>query len=336
MSGKLTRRTSHDPMRDTQRVIKAIKDSAEQLPSDERRAFLRKALTAGAATFVGGAFAGLSNKANAFVDKAQRPDLMKAPYPPGIPPWTRTLGPGVTAAPYGKPSQYEKDVIRRDVSWLAPTTQSSVNFTPLQSMHSIITPNGLHFERDHAGHPNINPAEHRLLIHGMVDRPMLFSMDDLMRYPSVQKTYFIECAANGAMEWHRAQLNSLQYTHGMISTAMWTGVPLSTLLGDTGLKKGAKWLLIEGADGAAMTRSLPLDKGLDDCLIAWGQNGEMCRPENGYPLRIVVPGWEGNINVKWLRRIKVGDKPWWTREETSEYSDMLPDGKARASPSSRA
>ena len=155
------------------------------------------------------------------------------------------------------------------------------------------------------------------------------TMNDILRFPSVSRIHFIECPANGGMEWRAAQLNSLQFTHGMISCAEWTGVQLSTLLEEVGVKKEAKWVMVEGADGAHMNRSLPLDKCLDDCLVVYAQNGEALRPEQGYPLRLVVPGWEGNVNVKWLRRIKLGDKPWYSREETSKYTDLMPDGTSR-------
>ena len=249
--------------------------------------------------------------------------------PPGEPEWSQTIGAGVVDRPYGKPSEFEKDVIRRDVPWLTASKESSVSFTPLQSLNGIITPNGLFFERFHAGRVDVDPRQHRLLIHGLVERPLVLTMDDIVRFPSVSRIHFIECPANGGMEWREAQLNSLQFTHGMIGCAEWTGVPLSTLLDEVGLKKEAKWVMVEGADGARMNRSLPLAKCLDDCLIVYAQNGEALRPEQGYPLRILVPGWQGNVSVKWLRRIKVGDAPWYSREETSKYTELMPDGKAR-------
>ena len=199
----------------------------------------------------------------------------------------------------------------------------------MQSLNGIITPNGLFFERFHAGRVDVDPRQHRLLIHGLVERPLVLTMDDIVRFPSVSRIHFIECPANGGMEWREAQLNSLQFTHGMIGCAEWTGVPLSTLLEEVGLKKEAKWVMVEGADGARMNRSLPLAKCLDDCLIVYAQNGEALRPEQGYPLRILVPGWQGNVSVKWLRRIKLGDAPWYSREETSKYTELMPDGKAR-------
>ena len=154
-------------------------------------------------------------------------------------------------------------------------------------------------------------------------------MKDIVRFPSVSRIHFIECPANGGMEWRAAQLNSLQFNHGMISCAEWTGVRLSTLLEEVGVKKEAAWAMVEGADGAHMNRSLPLNKCLDDCLVVYAQNGEALRPEQGYPLRLVVPGWEGNVSIKWLRRIKLGDKPWYSREETSKYTDLMPDGTSR-------
>jgi sulfane dehydrogenase subunit SoxC len=249
--------------------------------------------------------------------------------PPNAPEWMKSLGPGVTAAPYGSPSPFEKHVVRRNVEWLTASEQSSVNFTPIQDLEGIITPNGVCFERHHGGVPEIDPAQHRLMIHGMVDRPLLFTMDDIVRFPSESRILFLECPANGGMEWKGAQLAGCQFVRGMVHCCEWTGVRLSTLLAEAGVKREAKWLLAEGADAAAMTRSIPLEKALDDVLVCYAQNGERIRPEQGYPLRLMVPGWEGNVNVKWLRRLKLGDQPWHHREETSKYTDLMPDGKAR-------
>ena len=243
--------------------------------------------------------------------------------------WNQVLGEGVDARPYGMPSQFEKHVVRRDVSWLTASPQSSVNFTPLHELDGIITPSGLCFERHHAGIAEIDPASHRLMIHGMVDRPLVFTMADLKRMPRTNRIHFLECAANTGMEWRGSQLNGCQFTHGMIHNVMYTGVMLRTLLEAAGVKPSAKWLMLEGADASGMNRSLPLDKGLDDVMLAFGMNGEALRPEQGYPLRAVVPGWEGNLWVKWLRRIKVGDQPWETREETSKYTDLLANGHSR-------
>jgi sulfane dehydrogenase subunit SoxC len=249
--------------------------------------------------------------------------------PPADAPWSQSLGPGVVDRPYGRPADTEAGVIRRNVPWLSAGTESSVGFSPLQDLHGIITPNGLFFERHHAGRPDIDPDQHRLMIHGLVERPLVLTMKDIVRFPQVSRIHFIECPANGGMEWRAAQINSLQFNHGMISCAEWTGVRLSTLLEEVGVKREAKWAMVEGADGAHMNRSLPLDKCLDDCLVVYAQNGEALRPEQGYPLRLVVPGWEGNVNIKWLRRIKLGDRPWYSREETSKYTDLMPDGTSR-------
>ncbi len=252
-----------------------------------------------------------------------------ANMPPNVPSWMQKAGTGVGAAPYGAPSTYESEAIRRTVPWLTATPISSVSFSPLQSLQGIITPSSLHFERHHSGVPDIDPNEHRLMIHGLCKNPLVFGMDDLTRFPSVSEIRFIECPANGGMEWRGPQMEALQFTHGMISCSEWTGVRLSTLLAEVGIDSKAKWVLAEGADGAAMARSIPIDKALDDVIVAYAQNGEMIRPEQGYPLRLVNPGWEGNTSVKWLRRLELGDKPWHLREETSKYTDLMPDGRAR-------
>src|SRR3954470_16631326 len=249
--------------------------------------------------------------------------------PPNVPDWTKMLGEGVGVRAYGTPSKFEKAVIRRTVPWLTATPESSVSFTPLHALDGIITPNGLCFERHHSGIAEIDPADHRLMLHGLVEKPLTFTLADVMRFPRINKMYFCECAANSGMEWRGAQLNGCQYTHGMVHCVMYTGVPLKVLLNEAGLKPKAKWLLMEGGDAAAMTRSLPLAKALDDALIAYRMNGEMLYPENGYPARMVLPGWEANMWVKWLRRIEVGDQPWHTREETSKYTDLLENGQAR-------
>ncbi|MCB1478829.1 MAG: sulfite dehydrogenase, partial [Rhodobiaceae bacterium] len=243
--------------------------------------------------------------------------------------WNRYLGDGVDARPYGMPSQFEAHVKRRNVEWLTADPVSSINFTPLHELDGIITPNGLCFERHHAGIAEIDPAKHRLMINGLVDRELVFTMQDLMRFPRENRVYFLECAANSGMEWRGAQLNGCQFTHGMIHNVMYTGVKLRHILDTAGVKTNGKWILPEGADASGMTRSIPIEKALDDCLVAFKMNGEALRPEQGYPLRLVVPGWEGNMWVKWLRRIEVGDEPWQHREETSKYTDLFADGKAR-------
>jgi sulfane dehydrogenase subunit SoxC len=246
-----------------------------------------------------------------------------------LPDHTRYLGEGVEAHPYGKPSKFEAHVVKRDVQWLTASRQSSVNFTPLHELDGIITPNGLCFERHHGGIAEIDPAQHRLMINGLVDKPLVFTMDDIKRFPRENRLYFLECAANSGMEWRGAQLNGCQFTHGMIHTVMYTGVPLKYLLQEAGLKTNAKWIMVEGSDSSGLNRSIPIEKALQDCMVAFKMNGEALRAENGYPLRLVVPGWEGNMWIKWLRRIEVGDQPWHSREETSKYTDLFADGRSR-------
>ena len=291
---------------------------SETKPSSDlkrsRRNFLKGGLAAGGALAAGTVAA---------------PARADEPLITEIQDWNRYLGEGVDARPYGMPSEHEADVVRRNVEWLTADTASSVNFTPLHRLDGIITPNGLCFERHHSGIAEIAPADHRLMINGLVDTPLVFTMEDLMRFPRENKVYFLECAANSGMEWRGAQLNGCQFTHGMVHCVMYTGVPLKHILNEAGIKASGKWILPEGADASAMTRSVPIEKAMDDCMVAFKMNGEALRPEQGYPVRLVVPGWEGNMWVKWLRRIEVGDKPWHHREETSKYTDLMPDGRAR-------
>jgi sulfane dehydrogenase subunit SoxC len=290
-----------------------------------RRRFLTSTLA--------GSIAAASATAAGAQEKAQpaAPALKANPrnHPPNVPRWTRTLGDGVAAHPYGKPSRFEAHVVRRDVEWLTASRESSVNFTPLAHLDGIITPNGLCFERHHGGTADINPLDHRLIVHGLVDKPLIFTMEDLQRFPRVNRVYFLECAANSGMEWRGAQLNGCQFTHGMVHNVMYTGVMLRDVLNEAGLKPTAKWLQVEGADSAGMNRSLPVEKAMSDCILAWKMNGEALRTEQGYPLRLVVPGWEGNIWIKWIRRIEAGDQSWLAREETSKYTDLMADGRSR-------
>ncbi|HEY0852268.1 MAG TPA: sulfite dehydrogenase [Bradyrhizobium sp.] len=269
--------------------------------------------------------AGVALSRGASVAGAAKPD----PAITEVQDWQRYLGDGIDKRPYGMPSKFEKHVIRRDVSWLTASAESSVNFTPLHELDGIITPSGLCFERHHGGVAEIDPAKHRLMINGLVEKPLVFTMDDIRRMPRTSRIYFLECAANSGMEWRGAQLNGCQFTHGMVHNVMYTGVPLKLLLDEAGLRPNAKWLMLEGGDASGMNRSLPLEKALSDVLLAFAMNGEALRPEQGYPLRAVIPGWEGNLWVKWLRRIEVGDQPWQTREETSKYTDLLADGRSR-------
>jgi sulfane dehydrogenase subunit SoxC len=288
-----------------------------------RRSFLRGAAAGGLAG--GLVAAGAGSEAFAQTRKPVNPKHL----PPNNPPWTTEAGFGVGDFPYGVPSPHESHVVRRNVDWLTADRIASISFTPLADLTGIITPNGVCFERFHGGCADINPDEHRLMIHGMVKRPLILTMDELTRFPSVSRIHFLECPANGGMEWKGSQMTKLQFTHGMVHCCEWTGVLLSTLLDEVGIDPKAKWILAEGADDAGNHRSIPLDKAMDDAIVAWGQNGERLRREQGYPIRLFVPGWEGNVSTKWLRRLEIGDKPWDTREETSRYTDLMPDGKAR-------
>ena len=241
-----------------------------------RRAFLRGAATAGL-----GAMAARSAA-------AQSPDpLITDPQP-----WAQGLGEGVDVTPYGLPIRFEDDVVRRNVPWLTADTISSINFTPIHALDGTITPQGCAFERHHSGAIELSKQDYRLMLNGLVDRPLVFTYADLERFPRENHVYFCECAANSGMEWAGAQLNGAQFTHGMIHNMEYTGVPLRL-------------------------------------LVAFKANGEALRKEHGYPVRLVVPGWEGNLWVKWLRRIEVTDAPVESREETSKYTDTLADGTSR-------
>jgi sulfane dehydrogenase subunit SoxC len=243
-----------------------------------------------------------------------------------VEPWMRE--PGSPFVGYGQPSRFEAKVVRVFAS--APgTTGTGASRTPHHLLDGTITPNGLHFERHHSGIPDIDPERHRLLIHGLVKRPLVFALDALARYPMVSRTAFIECGGNsGALYQKGPVVAGVQVLHGLVSCAEWTGVRLANLLDEAGVDPKAQWILAEGADAAGMSRSVPMAKAMDDALLALYQNGERIRPSNGYPLRLVLPGYEGNMNVKWLRRIKVTEGPTMTKDETSKYTISLPDGKA--------
>ena len=296
-------------------------------PQDQRRAFLRNAfLTAASAA---------STVALAAGAQAQTVSTDGDPNILNLPDHTKGLGQGVVTDGYGKPSQFEANVQRRASPGLTQTTQSSVSFAPLQSLFGIITPSGLHFERHHQGWWDVDPRGHRLMLNGsdasMLKKPLVFTLDELMRLPSASRFHFIECGANTGMEWGNVAVPTVQYTHGMLSCSEFTGVPLITLLEMAGadLKRG-KFVLAEGADGSSMTRTIPMSQIVSgEVLVAYGQNGEMLRPENGYPLRLVVPGIQGVSWVKYLRRIELGDQPYATKDEAAHYIDLMPDGLHR-------
>jgi sulfane dehydrogenase subunit SoxC len=250
-----------------------------------------------------------------------------APMPPATPPWM--LKPGEPFSNYGQPSPHEKRVIR----WISANAEvpgNGISWTPLHDLEGTITPNGLHFERHHNGVPQIDPARHRLLIHGLVERPLLFSVESLLHYPIESRLCFIECGGNSNAGWNPEPLQTRAgYMHGLASCAEWTGVPLAVLLDEAGLEPSARWLLAEGADAAAVSVSIPLDKVLEDGMLALYQNGERLRPENGYPMRLVLPGFEAITHVKWVRRLKAVASPVMTRDETAKYTEITPGGKAR-------
>src|SRR3954462_9040557 len=242
--------------------------------------------------------------------------------------WERVYGTGF--APYGERSRFEQPVVRylnQPYGSLAPG--SGAAYSPLESLEGIITPSSLHSIRSHSGTPDIDPKRHQLVIHGLVAQPLTFSIEALSRYPMVTRTHFIAGSGNSnrglAPKPWQLPAGAI---HGNMSCTEWTGIPLRLLLEEAGAQPQAKWLLAEGADSAHMSRSIPMEKALDDALIALYQNGERLRPEQGYPVRLLVPGYEGNMNVKWLRRIKLVETPMYTKDETSKYTDLLADGRA--------
>jgi len=279
-----------------------------------RREFLRSAFVAAAAA--------AATKATAA--GAGDPAILE------LPEHSKALGQPVAARGYGLPSQFEKNLQRRESPGLTRVSGASVSFTPLQGLFGIITPSGLHFERHHQGWWDVDPNRHRLMVMGLVRQARVYTMDDLMRLPAVSRMHFIECGANTGMEWGNVAVPTVQYTHGMLSCCEFTGVLLSTLLDHCGFDRArGKYVLAEGADGSGMTRTIAIDRALDDVMVAWAMNGEMLRPENGYPLRLVAPGMQGVSWVKWLRRIKVGDQPFGAKDEVLHYVDLMPDGKLR-------
>lgn len=272
-----------------------------------RRIFLQGALAAGA---MGAGLRGASAE------------------PLSVQPWMTTPGAGFSG--YGRPSRFEEKVARFIPPPPNPATQGvGPARTPLHLLEGIITPSGLHFERSHSGIPDIDPDQHRLVIHGLVRRPLVFTLDALHRYPMESRIAFIECAGNSqALNAPKPLPLGMAAIHGVFSCAEWTGVRLSTLLDEAGVDPSARWLIAEGADSCAMSRSIPLAKAMDDTLVCFYQNGERVRPSNGYPVRLLVPGFEGNMNIKWLRRLKLTAGPAMTKDETSRYTILLKDEKA--------
>jgi sulfane dehydrogenase subunit SoxC len=296
---------------------------------DGRRDFIRRAFTTAAA---GAAAVAAAPRALA---QAKPVSGDGDPHILNLPAHSTGLGLPVVTDGYGKPSKYEANVQRRQSPGLTQTTQASVSFSPLQSLFGIVTPSGLHFERHHQGWWDIDPSQHRLMINGsdgtLLKKSMVFTMDELMRLPSVSRFHFIECGANTGMEWGNVAVPTCQYTHGMLSCSEFTGVPLKLLFDLCGVDyKRARYVLGEGADGSSMTRTIPMELvESGEVFVAYGQNGEMLRPENGYPLRLVVPGVQGVSWVKYLRRIEVGDKPYGSKDEAIHYIDLMPGGLHR-------
>jgi sulfane dehydrogenase subunit SoxC len=281
----------------------------------------RRSLITGAAAAAGGV---LLSKLPLDAEQAARQASTSAPPLAATAPPDPSKVPGAPTSAVGERSPFVTPK-RAPVGEITGTS-----FTPLQDLAGTITPSDLHFTRIHAGTPTIDPARHTLLIHGLVDQPLEFSLADLKRLPSVTRIHFIECAGNGRAAYRTPRPDMTpQQVDGMLSNSEWTGVPLSVLFNEVGVKSGAKWFLAEGADACLLARSIPVSKGRDDAMVAWAQNGEAIRPEQGFPIRLLLPGYEGNANVKWLRRIELGTQPFMTRWETSKYTDPLPDGTAR-------
>ena len=281
-------------------------------------AITRRELLAGAAGALGGAvLVGMPGLAD-----AQQGRRLAAPPPPGPEDPTRLQGAPTSAV--GARSRFYAPA-------RTPTGDvTGSSLTPLQDLCGTITPADLHFERHHAGVPLLDPSRHSLLVHGLVERPLTFSVDDLKRFPQVTRVCFIECSGNGrgAFRDPRPELTP-QRIAGLTSNSEWTGVRVRTLLEEAGAKRAATWCLAEGADACLLARSIPIAKMMDDALVAWAQNGEPLRPGQGFPIRLLLPGWEGSANVKWLRRLELGSRPSMTRWETSKYTDPLADGTAR-------
>lgn len=244
--------------------------------------------------------------------------------------WGTTLGDECNYNPYGLPSKYEHNVVRRTSALMssAGDMHAAISMSPLHELSGIITPNGLHFTRTHNGVAHVDPNKYRLMIHGLVDKPIVLTLEQLKKYPSESRILFLECPSNGAAEWKGPQFNSLQFVKGMMSCSEWTGVRIKTILDELGLKPNARWMLAEGSDGSEMSRTVPIEKVLDDAMIVWAQNGEALRPEQGYPVRLMLPGWEANLCVKWLKRLKFGEEPWYAKEETSKYTVLTASGRS--------
>jgi sulfane dehydrogenase subunit SoxC len=291
-------------------------DIDDDLAVPSRRRFLRES-----GALMGGAVLGGLASSEALAETSAAGNV-----PPNIPEWMKTPGDAMGSQLYGAPSPFEKNVVK-NIPKNLPQYTSASGRTPLQDLDGIITPNGLFYERHHGGVPAIDPDQHRLMLHGLVDKPLIFTMEDIRRFPSESRIHFLECSGNPV--YTKPYGKTASDLVGLLSCAEWTGVSLKLVLHEAGLRPEGKWIVAEGADAAALTRSIPIEKCLDDAMLVYSQNGERLRPQQGYPLRLLLPGFEGNMNVKWLRRLKVVAEPAYSREETSKYTDLMPDGTAR-------
>lgn len=299
------------------KVIKMSNLDVSEVKESSRRDFFKKSIMYSAGALGAGSFL-LPTSAS-----ANEKEIMQEAQ------WSTKLGDPVNKNLYGLPSAYEHNNIRRTHDLLSSgDAYASISMCPIHESEGIITPNGLFFTRNHGGTAQVDPNKWRLMIHGKVKKPIVLTLDKLKKYPSETRIYFIECPANGSPEWRGPQFNSLQFMKGMMSSAQWTGVMLKTILKDIGLEKDAVWMLAEGSDNASNPRTIPVEKALDDVMVVWAQNGEALRPEQGYPVRLIVPGWEGNLNTKWLKRLEFSNKPWHSKEETSKYTMLQESGKA--------
>lgn len=299
------------------KVIKMSNLDVSEVKESSRRDFFKKSIMYSAGALGAGSFL-LPTSAS-----ANEKEIMQEAQ------WSTKLGDPVNKNLYGLPSAYEHNNIRRTHDLLSSgDAYASISMCPIHESEGIITPNGLFFTRNHGGTAQVDPNKWRLMIHGKVKKPIVLTLDELKKYPSETRIYFIECPANGSPEWRGPQFNSLQFMKGMMSSAQWTGVMLKTILKDIGLEKDAVWMLAEGSDNASNPRTIPVEKALDDVMVVWAQNGEALRPEQGYPARLIVPGWEGNLNTKWLKRLEFSNKPWHSKEETSKYTMLQESGKA--------
>ena len=282
----------------------------------------RRSLLAGAAGAVGGAL--LTGVPGVMAGQGGAAGASAAPAPPAPSPSGSTPGQGAPTSALGARSAFVSPA-RTPVGAAVGSSRS-----PLRELTGTITPADLHFERHHAGVPALDPAKHTLTIHGLVERPTVFTVDEIRRLPQVTRVLFLECSGNGRAAFKNPKPEmTAQAVAGMTSNTEWTGVPLATLFREVASRREARWFLAEGGDACRLTRSVPMEKAWDDALVVWAQNGEPLRPSQGFPLRLLLPGWEGNICVKWLQRLELGTKPWMTRWETSVYTDPMKDGTAR-------